>query len=107
MNLSELKKLAEAATPGPWVNMGDSPYLHFDVSTKSRPWNTGVIGRFDYSLKDMAYVAAANPQTILQMIAVMEQMAEALETCKREMQGDKWDSLYIDGSLAAYKEMMK
>ena len=25
---------------------------------------------------------------------------EALEICKKEMQGDKWDALYIDGVLA-------
>jgi hypothetical protein len=28
------------------------------------------------------------------------QLREALETCKNEMQGDKWDALYIDGVLA-------
>ncbi len=89
MNLPELKKLAEAATPGPWWidNHGNLSHWRND--------------------NDATFIATANPQTILQMIAVMEQMAEALKTCKREMQGDKWDSLYIDGSLAAYKEMMK
>ena len=29
-----------------------------------------------------------------------KQLREALEICKKEMQGDKWDSLYIDGVLA-------
>ena len=29
-----------------------------------------------------------------------QQLREALEVCKKEMQGDKWDSLYIDGVLA-------
>ena len=29
-----------------------------------------------------------------------QQFREALEVCKKEMQGDKWDSLYIDGVLA-------
>ena len=28
------------------------------------------------------------------------QLREALDICKREMQGDKWDALYIDGVLA-------
>ena len=28
------------------------------------------------------------------------QLREALEICKKEMQGDKWDALYIDGVLA-------
>ena len=29
-----------------------------------------------------------------------KQLREALEICKKEMQGDKWDALYIDGVLA-------
>lgn len=29
-----------------------------------------------------------------------QQLREALEICKKEMQGDKWDALYIDGVLA-------
>mgnify|MGYP007125681585 CR=1 FL=1 len=30
-----------------------------------------------------------------------QQLREALEICKKEMQGDKWDALYIDGVLAS------
>ena len=30
-----------------------------------------------------------------------KQLREALEICKKEMQGDKWDALYIDGVLAS------
>lgn len=33
--------------------------------------------------------------------AYSQQLREALEICKREMQGDKWDALYIDGVLAS------
>ena len=33
--------------------------------------------------------------------AYAAQLREALEICKKEMQGDKWDALYIDGVLAA------
>ena len=29
-----------------------------------------------------------------------QRLREALDICKREMQGDKWDALYIDGVLA-------
>lgn len=32
--------------------------------------------------------------------AYAQQLREALEICKKEMQGDKWDALYIDGVLA-------
>lgn len=32
--------------------------------------------------------------------AYAAQLREALDICKREMQGDKWDALYIDGVLA-------
>ena len=32
--------------------------------------------------------------------AYSQQLREALDICKREMQGDKWDALYIDGVLA-------
>ena len=33
--------------------------------------------------------------------AYSQQLREALEICKKEMQGDKWDALYIDGVLAS------
>ena len=32
-----------------------------------------------------------------------QQLRAALEICKKEMKGDKWDSLYIDGVLAKDK----
>jgi hypothetical protein len=35
--------------------------------------------------------------------AYAAQLRDALVICKREMKGDKWDSLYIDGVLAKDK----
>lgn len=49
----------------------------------------GLLGRID----DLQAQLAASQ-------AREQQLREALEICKKEMQGDKWDSLYIDGVLS-------
>ena len=49
--------------------------------------------------KDMLKEQWACPE-LLASQAYAAQLREALEICKKEMQGDKWDALYIDGVLA-------
>lgn len=49
--------------------------------------------------KDMLKEQWACPE-LLASQAYAAQLREALDICKREMQGDKWDALYIDGVLA-------
>jgi hypothetical protein len=108
-NLTELKKLAEAATPGPWeTNKND--IISSDIEVVA---SDGFVSVADCSPYDALYIAAANPQAILQMIAVIEQMKVALETIA---DSDNWgedgcwnSSSYPDeiaeDCLAAYSEL--
>ena len=89
MNIEELKRLAEAATPGPWVShpkgyygavcRADDPYDLVAVTHGQRRNNV---------LANEAYIAAANPAAILELIAKIDRaQAEirALEDKLREV----------------------
>ena len=104
MNITELEKLAKAATPGPWrqsehehlkdciMTHGSNPVIYCDEVPIM-------------ALEDAAYVAAANPQTILAMIELMREMGEALHVvrlCTPPAQRP-----IVDSALAKWKEMTK
>ena len=89
VNVEELKRLAEAATPGPWVShpkgyygavcRADDPYDLVAVTHGQRRNNV---------LANEAYIAAANPAAILELIAKLDRaQAEirALEDKLREV----------------------
>jgi len=82
--LAELKALAEAATIT-WSDNCDVPDCTCHETRED-------------------FIAAANPATILQMIAVMEMMSDALEMYMSE-EDIPWS--VVEAALAAYKEMMK
>lgn len=93
LDLEKLKAFAEAATPGPWYHC--QPYLTVPpertihgyvegcrvdfVSTTNAPVHKQIIismpGR-EISTKsnDMAFIAAANPSTVLELIAEIERL---------------------------------
>jgi hypothetical protein len=66
-DLAELKRLAEAATPGPWPHGGNCGNRISDTSN-------GYIIR-DYSEQDREFIIAANPAAILDLVERVE-MAE-------------------------------
>lgn len=85
---SELRRLAEAATPGEWQaydthgkrfieSMIDEAHVVCD--TPKKQW-----------LKDSEYIAAANPPAVLAMIAEIKHLTELLEcaqgNCRQAMQ---------------------
>jgi hypothetical protein len=81
MNLDELERLAENATPGPWLatcrhadgpkdlqgisKWPDDEYLGCEVNGPSYPY-----GRGEYFGRDAAYIAAMSPDTALKLIKV-------------------------------------
>ena len=71
MNLTELRKLAEAATPGQWESYETRVYL---------PHNSGGfdIRNSPNAENNAAYIAAANPATILALLDLIAQCKEAL-----------------------------
>ena len=96
MNIEELKRLAEAATPGPWEawQVGDYPPL-FTVSTEDRlglfTTTTEAENETEFAAvfqdEDAAYIAAANPAAVLELIQQRDELLAALKDA-REMVSD-------------------
>ena len=86
LDLEALRKFAEAATPGPWLPM--------DLS--------GDVWRMDHPRKricehgakyNAAFIAAANPQTVLDLIAEVERARDGEKT-ERQKMTDKGERLH-------------
>ena len=85
LDISALKALAEAATPGPWEvvdiehdNRTIEPYVVFSWDSEERRWSEE-----DSTLltrANAAFIAAANPSTVLALIARIEELAMQIET---------------------------
>lgn len=65
--LNELKELAEKATPGPWIYDEEDGTIEPLETVGLR----SIIAEPTYS-NDAAFIAAANPQTVLELIAEIE-----------------------------------
>lgn len=91
---SELKKLAEAATPGHWVAEKDEDTIRVD-SSEPLPdiivWcgSFGDSGGFN-SDADKEYIAAANPAAVLALIADNERLKVDLREQKDAKLGLSW-----------------
>jgi hypothetical protein len=114
--MTDLKALAQAATPGPWTTPGpDSPgqwmvydyqwciatatvYDH-DEPLSNRPGATGP-GYIEADA-NAAYIAAASPNVVLALLAIRD-AAEVLTDCviPDARYSPKWKA--VDDALAAY-----
>lgn len=77
VNIEELKRLAEAATPGPWMHIfGDS--VVYDRMSDGCRGNSIVAKPFGSTTNNanLSYIAAANPATILALIADFERITK-------------------------------
>jgi hypothetical protein len=76
-DVEELKRLAEAATPGPWKQTDwqscDEP-IDAGVATESGQAVAGTM-----QLEDATFIAAANPQAVLALIAEIARLKARLE----------------------------
>ena len=80
--LAELRRLAEAATPGPWATAAFQ--LVIDVA---RRIDVGMCGHRD----DAAFIAAANPATVLALLdAAAERDALAAAVERVRALADEW-----------------
>ena len=100
IDLDELERLAQEATPGPW-EMGKSSimcrsclhlrgcyniYQEADCTDVTHP-------QAGLDQQDAAYIAAANPQTVLALIKrLREADAKASKLLFCSMSGHSWDS---------------
>lgn len=76
MNTEELKQKALAATPGPWAH---------GVTWIEHLGGIVALGNTARSKQDVAYVASANPSTILAMIAELDELAAKLDRAQAEI----------------------
>ena len=100
MNTEELKQKALAATPGPWEIRIETNPEHVVLSSKEDPFFLGApicdtrspIGCVGYDLRtsilrnaNAAYIAAANPATILALIAERDEAIAKLDRAQAEI----------------------
>ena len=79
MNIEELKRLAVAATPGPWAH---------GVTWIEHLGGIVALGNTARSKQDVAYVAAANPAAILELIQQRDELLAALKYARELV--DDW-----------------
>lgn len=81
--LKSLKQAAEKATPGPWIT-GESESCTLNNSCRSiwcYPHNRGRISDCVF-IDDAAYIAAANPETVLRLIEEYERLQKAYDALR-------------------------
>jgi len=101
-----LKKLAEAATPGPWCwDKGEDPRPHtYGIATDADPECMVVNQDFGIELKEDAYfIAAASPATIL---ALLEEISRIETESAYVMAGFRSRAEIID-QLKADNEVLR
>lgn len=106
----ELKKLAEAASPGPWkgdrydgtvkyelLDANDNTVIRGD-NGNSDAGPFGITGE-----DDEKFILAANPAAILELLAIQAQMVEALKNARVYVshEGDDEELGELDAAIAA------
>lgn len=85
---SELKRLAEAATRGPWKYWGEVGHEIFAAATSGSMVKAFMLNR-DAKEADGEFIAAANPAAILALIAELEDL--------RREYNDLYDAFEVEG----------
>ena len=128
LDLIELRKIAEAATQGPWgvydANEGMSPprpYWSVANDEFHNPTNYDALAIIDISVNygvkaDAAHIAAFDPPTVIALIGELGRLRETLATVKAITDGTPECDKYDDKSpvtcgwkfdLQRIKEVMK
>lgn len=89
--LSDLKAKAKAATPGPWKTRfnGNVTAITKDGYALFRHVVTRLSAKYEQAVHDCDYVSAANPETILRLIAMIERRDEQIEKLRSVLSGAK------------------
>lgn len=88
MNTDHLKKLAIAATPGPWMHLLGDRLVYDRLNDGCRGNSIVGVDYRHYSAKEAAnldYVAAANPTAILELIQQRDELLAALKRIKANL----------------------
>lgn len=111
----ELKKLAEAASPGPWTYE-----VNDDVYSVTYAYNDAAYSIENVKIdlfcdepheasvphsSDAQYIAAANPAVILELLAILAQLVAALSVASFHVPGkNKEEKIMIRAAFAAAGE---
>ena len=102
MNLNELKAKAQAATPGPWIEAW--PYVVIrDPDDPHKP--LPIAGEGFLAEGDCAFIAAANPETVLALVKVAEAVKKVLEADNQEFYPDSPFDRAVEDAYAALEEL--
>ena len=100
VDIEELKRLAEAATMGPWKvdkwlgARSNDWIVAYDAGDKGR--GLAVVNSI-YSLSDAKYIAAANPAAILELIRQRDELLAALDQERKRLD-------WALGRMACYEQ---
>lgn len=87
MTHEELRKLAEAATPGPWEWLSfTSRNSYFPIMAENQKimvCDAG-FGKAEKATNNSAYIAAANPQQVIALLDEIAQLRAEVEQSKRD-----------------------
>ena len=102
IDLSALRTLAEAASPGPWAiephPYGNSPARSIHVADRDAD-EFPVVSQLgcgccdvglDADAEDLAYIAALNPATVLRLLDALEAVLAACDDPYSDPCGDYW-----------------
>jgi len=88
LNLDTLRKIAEAATPGPWE--ASDRGIGYEVHDASAyELNSGM--RETFTESDATHIATFDPPTVLALLSRLEQAEQAVQRV-REAMGKPWGS---------------
>ena len=93
IGLDELEKLAKEATPGPWSHIRD--IVIGDESKLFESYNDNV--------EDARFVAAANPSTVLDLVAEIKELRSILAELARVDFGKDWNEAAEQAAIRARK----
>lgn len=83
-DLQKLRELAERATPGPWSYDVDEDEIHSEscATSDGEPWHVipSQTSQSVASIRDSQFIAAANPQAIIEILDMVDRYMEALST---------------------------
>jgi hypothetical protein len=91
---TELKQLAEAASPGPWLHENDDLYFKDDGYTRHMMTTDPGHDVCDEAGDDAAhrdnlkFIAAANPAAVLALVAEIQRLHQALREITAEVDGN-------------------
>lgn len=103
-DLTDLRKIAEAATPGPWevdnldqvVRTPNYDIVHDDSCADSEEWSANT---------DAPFIATFDPPTVLSLITRLEQAEAAVARVREVATGDPTEYGWSEAMLAVLRAL--